>query len=98
MKTVELTTDEIAIPVMVKAYLTRNHLIRILADLWFYEEISFPLTKTQAIKEAKMHIKLKGYSVYPDYYEDTDDTPLWNEAVDLAEKYVDKKFPELKEA
>ena len=95
MRTVELTTDEIAIPVMVKAYLTKDRLIRILGDLHFYGDVTFPIKKSAIIKEVKDHIRLKGYSCYPDCYEDTDDIPIWNQSAEMAEIIINQKFPEL---
>lgn len=97
MKTVVLTNEEIAIPVITKTFLTRSRVIALLADISYNEKgLDFSnLSKKEAMVKIRNHIWYQGLTTYPDWYEDTDDIPYWNEQYELATKYIESKFQEL---
>ena len=96
MKTVELTNGNIAIPVITRTFLTRAKLAAIMADLAFHGTICLDkVSKKELMDAVRGHIKYQGVTTYPDWYEDTDDTPTLNALYSQALEYIDKFFKEL---
>ena len=98
MKTVELKSNKTAIVIISKQFLTKDLAVKILGDSCFNNGLLFEkLTKKRAIEIIKYHLWYQGITAYSDWYEDTEHQEKINECYKLADKYVSRKFPELKD-
>ncbi len=95
MKVVELTNGKIAIPVHTTTFLHFDRMVGIVADLIYHGRLTFESRKSDIMKEVRSHLYMQGISVYGDWYEDTDATPIINESYPDVEKLVKKQFPEI---
>ena len=98
MKTVTMVKGDErfeAIPLVVKFYMSKNRLITIWSDLIHKGDLTFESKKSEVIAEIRSHLRFQGYSVYNDWYEDTDETPVINGIIENLEPIVEKMFPEL---
>lgn len=95
MKSVELKNGAFAIPVNIKVYLHKDRMIKIVTDLIHKEFINFESSKSEIIKNVRSHLYSQGVSVYDDWYEDTDETPVINELYERVEPWISELFPEI---
>lgn len=98
MKTVRLNTGELSIPIVIKSFITKTKMIKILADIVHSKSLDLHnMNKKEIMQEIRGHVKFQGVTVYTDWYEDTIETPIINDIITEVEAFVEDKFPELNE-
>ena len=95
MKHITFVSGEKAIPLIIRHRLKANEIAYIFADLIFHEKITIDIGKADLIREIRNHLWYQGTTVYTDWYEDTEATPVINDIIEATLKRVAELFPEL---
>ena len=96
MKTVELTSNEKAIPIVTKTYLTKKLMASLISELVFTNQINLESTsKSEVIKSVRYVLWHQGIKPYDEWHEDTEHQELLNSLYEDSLRFVEIAFPEL---
>jgi hypothetical protein len=94
MKTVILTNNKKAIPLIIKHYVTDNTMIKAITELVHQGTLDLTENKSDIIKKVRDLLYYQGRTVYGDWYEDTDQTEPINRIYEKVIIFVKDMFPE----
>ena len=96
MKTVELKSNEKAILLITKTYLTKKLMASLISELVFTNILDLENTsKSEVIKAVREVLHRQGVKPYDEWHEDTEHQELLNSLYEDSLRFIEIAFPEL---